>query len=242
MRGNNKERIFVSNDQSELFLKLLNNHEEIGKLSIVAWCIMSNHVHIVLKAEYLEMVKSFHRINTSFAMRQHRRQGTSGHVFQGRFWSEPIESEEYLVRAVRYVHNNPVKASLVSDAGEWDWSSYSKYLLGEYSEVMQATYQLLGGTLERFKSFHNDRDLQFRPIDTNEDRIRLRDQYTQSVLKELCRQYGIREWREELLCVNAMKDAVLCLVNENDFSSREVAKRLGITHNTVRRYVDLESR
>ena len=82
--------------------------------------------------------------------------------------------------------------------------------------------------------------IEFRPIDTDEDQIRLRDQYTQSVLNELCRQYGIREWREGLVCAGAIKDAVRWLAGEDDFSYREISRRLGISHNKVRRLLEVQ--
>ena len=91
---------------------------------------MDNHVHLILvpsDADALRAVMA--KTNTRFAQRINRAQGVSGHLFQGRFASYPMD-DAHLMVAARYVENNPVKAGMVREAGDWPWSSAGVHLSG----------------------------------------------------------------------------------------------------------------
>ena len=128
MRGNNRSWIFSSEVYKTEFLNMLKEQEEDHLIETVAWCIMDNHVHIVLKSRIKEMSLAIKKINIKFAMKYNQKGKNTGHVFQDRFKSEPIETEKYLLQVVRYVHNNPVKAKIVKEVGDYKWSSYKNYL------------------------------------------------------------------------------------------------------------------
>ncbi len=105
MRGQNKEYIFKSEVHKEYFMRSLNIIEKEEKLSIVAWCLMDNHVHLIIKTEPEMLAIVFKRLNIKYAMYYYRRNKSLGHVFQDRFISEPIESDKYLMNVIRYVHS-----------------------------------------------------------------------------------------------------------------------------------------
>ena len=239
MRGNKGDNIYTYKEQKEFLFENLRKHEETHFLDIMAWCVMSNHVHLVLKAGFDDLVQAFHSINTRFAKRENFKRQEHGHVFQGRFWSEPIETDDYLLRAIRYIHNNPVKAGLVQDAEEWDWSSYSLYRAGECSETMRYAYDLIGGSMKAVEKFHRDSDLQFRMFDIDKDRMTVKDQYFQLVMNELSRRYGIRKWSTGTICKDAVIDAVVWLDDEGDYPIREIAERLEITFYEAQRILKI---
>jgi len=239
MAGNNKSNIYADEYQRNLLLNDLKTYEAKKILYPISWCVMSNHVHIVVKSDFCDLVDSFHRMNTKFAKRQHLRLKTSGRVFQAPFWSEPIETDDYLVRAIRYVHNNPVKAGLVSNAAEWPWSSYLDFRADDLSNEKQFAYQMIGGSWHHFTRFHGDRDLGFRPYDTSDDRRMLRDLFTTDIMDDICRRYKILEWNGVNISKNAVREAVICLREEKDFPQREIASRLGIPLGRVSRIITL---
>jgi len=113
MRGNNKAYIFEQKRYKAYFMEYLRLVADEEKAEIAAWCIMDNHVHLVIKASEEKLGLIFKRINTKYAMYYHRETKTVGHVFESRYKSEVIESDESLLNVIRYVHNNPVNAKMV---------------------------------------------------------------------------------------------------------------------------------
>ena len=127
-RGNRRQRIFFTHGDCRRYVAMLAEACRAHSVSCLAWCLMPNHVHLVLKpaeANGLRAVMS--SVNTRHAQRINRREQCSGHLFQDRFRSHPMD-DAHLMIAVRYVENNPVKAGLVHSAEDWRWSSARAHL------------------------------------------------------------------------------------------------------------------
>lgn len=127
MRGNNREFIFREEVQKQRFMEYLSNEVQSGGVRLAGWCLMDNHVHLIIQGELPEIVGSLKRINIRFAMGFNTQKKRIGHVFQDRYRSEPIKDDAHLLAVVRYVHNNPVKARMVKTAEVYSWSSYIAY-------------------------------------------------------------------------------------------------------------------
>lgn len=129
-RGNRQQAVFFSDHDRRQYLGLLAKNCTDHSVRCLAWCLMSNHVHLVLvppSADALRAVLS--RTHTSYAQRINLREGVSGHLFQGRYASYPMDAA-HLAIAVRYIENNPVKAGLVGSAEQWSWSSARAHISG----------------------------------------------------------------------------------------------------------------
>ena len=127
-RGNDKRRIFFTDADYDLFIELLIAAKRRAAVSVFAVCPMPTHFHAVIRPEtegalstYLQWVTGF------YAMDYRARTDTRGHghVFQRRYWNDVAHDEHHLLTQLRYVEANPVKAKLVSEPGDWPWSSYS---------------------------------------------------------------------------------------------------------------------
>ena len=105
------------------FLKTIGVEEE---MSIVAYCLMDNHIHLIIKGKLDNISTALKRVNVKYAMNFNAKNDRSGHVFQGRYRSEIIADDKYLLQVVRYVHNNPVSAKMVTDLSTYKWSSYNE--------------------------------------------------------------------------------------------------------------------
>lgn len=114
LRGNAKQIIFEDDDDRRRFLALLGSSIQGTSISIVAWCLMDNHVHLVLRDPKDEVSVVLHDLAMSYALHSNRKRHRTGHVFEGRFKSLPIDTDEYLLQVVRYVINNPVAAGISS--------------------------------------------------------------------------------------------------------------------------------
>jgi putative transposase len=122
-RGNRREAVFFTEGDRAAYLACLAEHCRKQAVEVLSYCLMTNHVHLVLvpaTADGLEKV--FRPLHTHYAQRLNRQRGWSGHVWQGRFFSSPLD-EVYFWAAMRYVESNPVRAGLVRRAEEFRWSS-----------------------------------------------------------------------------------------------------------------------
>lgn len=122
-RGNRKADVFECDADYEAYLRILKQYAEKRGLSIWAYCLMPNHVHLVAVPEReASLGEALRDAHTVYAMHFNERTQLSGHVWQGRFYSCPLD-EQHLWAAVRYVERNPLRAGMVERAGEYPWSS-----------------------------------------------------------------------------------------------------------------------
>ena len=119
--------LFECRDDYLACLALIKRFAQKCSISVQAYCLMSNHIHIVIRDEQQLISTFIKKLATSFALRYNERNEHVGPVFQGRFFSTPLETDESLLGAVRYVHQNPVKAKIAS-MEDYEWSSYHAYL------------------------------------------------------------------------------------------------------------------
>ena len=126
MRGNAKGIIFECDEHRYHYLDILRQCRDEQGFRILAWCLMENHVHLVLDMNNANLSESLHWIGTTYASYFNRCENRVGHVFQCPFGSKPIEYEGQLVNTIRYVHLNPQRAGICA-VGEYRWSSYSEY-------------------------------------------------------------------------------------------------------------------
>ena len=126
LRGNGRQLIFEDDADRREFLSCLDNAIEREGVSLIAWCLMDNHVHLIIDDPHDRLSTVMYRIGMKYAMYFNNRHQREGHLFEGRFKSSPIESDEYLVQAVRYVLNNPVAVG-ISTLEDYRWSSYAEY-------------------------------------------------------------------------------------------------------------------
>jgi putative transposase len=105
-------------------MKLLAGMRAGYDVRLLAYCLMPNHFHLVLQAEATGAVsEAMQWAQTSYVSRFRVRYGSTGHIFQGRFKSFPIQNDRHLLTVMRYVERNPVRANLVDSTLGWPWSS-----------------------------------------------------------------------------------------------------------------------
>jgi putative transposase len=122
-RGNRREDVFFGDADRSTYLDWLGQHSAERGVHILAYCLMTNHVHIVaVPTNGDDLEKVFRPLHTRYAMRINRGRGWNGHVWQGRFFSSALD-ESYMWTAIRYVELNPVRARMVERAEDYRWSS-----------------------------------------------------------------------------------------------------------------------
>lgn len=132
VQGINKEYIYDKKEYIEKYLELINKKKEEYNIQILAYCIMSNHAHLLIYAEdYKQMAKFMHKINCIYAQYYNNSKNRVGVLFRNRYVSEPIYREDYLLNCINYIHMNPVKANMVNKCSEYKYSSYNQFIKNE---------------------------------------------------------------------------------------------------------------
>ncbi|HUG82447.1 MAG TPA: transposase [Bryobacterales bacterium] len=122
-RGNNRQDVFLLDSDHETYLALVAHHSRRCGLGIIGYCLMTNHVHLVGVPESApSMARALRRAHSAYAQWFNRRYGRTGHLWQNRFFSCPLD-RDHLVTALGYVDLNPVRAGMVGQAEQYPWSS-----------------------------------------------------------------------------------------------------------------------
>ncbi|MBD2251174.1 transposase [Nostoc parmelioides] len=126
-RGNNRQAIFFERENYIYFLQLIREHLISNAVDIVAYCLMPNHYHFLVYLRDETLSDAMKSLSLSYTKAINKRFNRSGVLFQGRFQIIEVLQTDYLVHLSRYIHLNPVKAGLVNQPGEWEFSSYLEY-------------------------------------------------------------------------------------------------------------------
>jgi REP element-mobilizing transposase RayT len=124
-RGNHQEYIFLDDYDRKLFLKLLQATIQRMNWICHAYCLIGNHYHLLIEIPEGILSRGMAWLNSVYTQKFNQKYDMSGHLFQGRFKSKPIEDNMQFLMAARYVARNPLQANLVERADQWPWSSYS---------------------------------------------------------------------------------------------------------------------
>jgi len=135
-RGNRRENVFFSDNDRQQYLFWLKEYCDQHQVEILAYCLMTNHVHLVaVPATESGLQNVLKPLHMRYAQRFNRQRGWKGHVWQGRFFSSPLD-ESYLWAAIRYVERNPVRAKMVRKAENYYWSSAAGHCLKSDDKVI----------------------------------------------------------------------------------------------------------
>jgi REP element-mobilizing transposase RayT len=128
LRGINRQAIFENDEDIQRLLEAIVRYKEICKYEVYAYCIMSNHVHLLRKETDDTISNVVKRISGSYVFWYNKKYERCGHLFQERYKSEAVENDEYFLTVLRYIHQNPIKAGMVKDISTYKWSSYNEYI------------------------------------------------------------------------------------------------------------------
>jgi len=127
-RGNNRRPVFNAPADYEKFLTLLAVQKRKLPFFLYAYCLMTNHVHLLIERQAATIGRIMHRILTGYSQYYNRRYRRVGHLLQGRHKSILCQSERYLAELVRYIHLNPVRAGIVKRPEQYVYSGHGAYL------------------------------------------------------------------------------------------------------------------
>lgn len=230
IKGIDGRNIFVEGKDRKKFMTQLLKAREKGSFDLLAFCLMDNHVHLLLE-EKEEIGTAVKRITVGYVLWHNYKYGRSGHLLQNRYQSEPVETDAYLLTVARYIHQNPVKAGLVKKAKDYPWSSYPQYIeayKGKNVYIDPKRFMDYFNTQEEFELFMNaqqdDKCLEYQPTGkvTDEDLAEIIQQkYHINLNQKLTKEERVQLIRQ---------------LYENETTSiRQLARVLGVSKGVIER-------
>ena len=154
LRGINRQQVFFDDEDYYMFLNVLSKVKTVSGFKLYAYCLMSNHVHLLIEEGCEPLSKVFMRIGDSFVYRYNCKYDRIGGVFQGRYKSIPVNDDEYFISVLRYIHQNPVKAGLVNKCDQYKFSSYNEYFKSNSFVDIGFAIEIIG--INEFVRLHNE--------------------------------------------------------------------------------------
>ena len=140
-RGANRENIFFRQDNYTYFLRLVKKYSLKYQIAIIAYCLMPNHYHFLLRQDGEAQISQFIGVLfNAYAQALNRQNGRSGALFEGRFKDVHVDDDAYLLHLCRYIHGNPVKAGLVMLPEHWAFSNYMEWIGERPGKLVDAAF------------------------------------------------------------------------------------------------------
>ena len=241
IRGIDKQDIFYDEDDKVKFIDIIKDTKEKYNYEIYSYCLMNNHVHLIVYDKEKQISKIMQSIQVSYSFFFNKKYERVGHLFQNRFFSKKIEDREYLKVVCRYIHQNPQKAG-IGKTENYKWSSYMEYVDKKY--IINPKMLLMVFSLNKdeakneFIKFHNINN------SSKEDEIRSLIEYElyekmtdDDINKYICEIFEVNNATEILNCDNKIRDEKLvklkkCLIN---VPITQLSRILGINRKIIER-------
>lgn len=223
LRGNNKQNLFYSDSDRVFFLNRMNKYAKELSISIYAFCLMNNHVHILLGDKNHEISRYIQKIANSYVFFFNRKYERTGHLFQGRFKSEAINSDLYFKNVFRYIIHNSEKAN-IEKYDKYKWNS--EYLLKKHSNSVEIDVNFLLKVFDSMTSLE-----EFLSIRSDENFMEYKNKYFLSDSRAISIIRKLMNYR------NPQK--ILELNLENQLHTVKELMSYGITRNQISRITGL---
>lgn len=159
-RGNYQQDIFTDDHDRRKYLSILETESQKYGLKVLAYCLMTNHVHFIVVPEREDSMGAvFKYLNMKYSQYYNTRIGQGGHLFQGRFHS-CVMDEVYTIVCARYIERNPVRAKMVKNAWDWQWSSAAAHCGLEVNDYLKVNrlFQYIGLDHKLWRDFIAETD------------------------------------------------------------------------------------
>lgn len=230
LRGINRQTIFNDDEDYQRFINTLKKYKTVSGYTLYAYCLMNNHIHILLRVGQEKLETILKRIAGSYVYWYNFKYNRIGHLFQDRFKSEPVDSDEYFLTVLRYIHQNPIKARICERLEDYRYSSYIDYLNNRNDfTCIDFAYSILGRN--DFFEFNNEIN-DDKCLDAEEKR-RLTDKDGMELLQQMLKGKPV-----EVIVEFEEKDkaALISRMKSEGLSIRQISRLTGVSIGIVRKY------
>lgn len=240
IQGADRQLLFEEEKDYIKYLEILEQFKEECRFQIFAYCLMDNHVHLLIRhpPEYsLETI--FRKINTTYAVWFNMKYDRTGFVQNGRYFSEPVEDERYLLSVVKYIHFNPTKAGIEPAPGtHYPWNSYYDYRIRNNTLTDTSPVYEIVGNYEQFVKLHTTMPDQ-ECLEIHQLRKRLPDDVAKDIMYKICGCSNTTEFQK--LPYKERKKNILLFKNAG-LSIRQTNRLTGIPKGVIERILRDESK
>ena len=231
LRGINQQQIFEDSEDYDKFLDILKDCKAICEFKLFAYCLMGNHVHLLIKEGAEPLEQMFKRICGRFVYWYNIKYRRVGHLFQDRFKSEPVDTELYFYTVLRYIHQNPTKAGICKRIEDYAYSSYLEYI--GRSDFVDTDYVLGMTTMEEFVGIHRQ-IVDRRCMDISDKVVvRVTDEQARALIRKITKCDNASEFQELDI---ALRDKCLKELREKGVSIRQLSRLTWISYGVVRKF------
>ncbi len=237
LRGNDKQDIFYDEQDYKKFIKEIQETKEKYQYKLYAYCLMSNHTHLVIYDKEEQVSKAIQSLAIAYSSYFAKKYEKVGHLFQNRFLSKNVETREYLINVCKYVHRNPVGAG-ISKLDSYKWSSYRDFITNnceivDIKPILSLFDKNQKDAIKKFISFHSDEkeglndDIEFEMIEN------LSDEKVKEKILKLLEINNIRELRTYSKEIRNEKIKILKIIKGT--TKTQLARVLGMNRKIVER-------
>lgn len=184
-RGNRRNDIFRDEEDFQVYLSMLENnlvYYSNFNYRLVAYCLMDNHVHLVIQIDKEPLKRFMARLNSMYTKYFNKKYNYIGHLFQARYFAESIEDDVQLLEVSRYVHLNPVKARMVEWPDEYKWSSYSMLIGEKYAKLIDE--EIILNYFQYNRRFELYKEFVEKKLKSLKENLRLQDEAKEDNITE----------------------------------------------------------
>jgi REP element-mobilizing transposase RayT len=230
LRGINQQSIFEDTEDYLKFLEILEKYKTICQYKVFAYCLMSNHIHLLLKIEDVELDLTMKRLAGSYAQWYNWKYYRKGHVFQDRFRSEPIEDDAYFLTVLRYIHQNPIKAGLASLLEEYQFCSYFDYFCNE-SNLLDMDFAFSILSKEAFIAFNNQPNADVC-LELDSSKSNINDIDAKKMIKRISNCDNVAEFQR---LPKEQREKYILKMKESGISIRQISRLTGTSFYLARK-------
>ena len=231
LRGINQQQIFEDSEDCEKFLQILKSCKAISEFKLYAYCLMGNHIHLLVH-EVTEPIDQFKkRIATRFVYWYNIKYQRVGHLFQDRFKSEPVEDDAYFLTVLRYIHQNPIKAGICKKIEQYQYSSFNGFF--SKNDLIDNDFVLNIISKDDFITFNNEPSFEnCLEIEDNLP-VKVTDEQAQKIIQKYSKCNNVAEF--QALDIKT-RDKCLKKFKDNGLSIRQISRLTGVSFGTVRKF------
>ena len=234
IRGADHQLLFEEKKDYQKYLEILQLYEAECQFELYAYCLMPNHIHLLIHSPVTSLGSVFRHVSTTYSSWFNAKYNRTGYLQEGRYFSEPVETEKYLFTVLRYIHQNPIKAGLETVPGEtYPWNSFCDYISG-INDIVNIEYilQLLGG-LESFRSLHQI-IVEEECLDINTLRKRLPDDVARDIIRTECNCETVSDFQKLTLLE---RNGNIILLRKKGLSIRQINRLTGTPKGVIEKII-----
>lgn len=225
-RGVAKQIIFEDEQDHKVFISLMQMYSIETGVTVIAYCLMDNHYHMLIQTKGDSVSKFIHHLGTKYSIYYNAKYDRTGHLFQDRFKSENVEDESYFMTVFRYIIRNPETAGICKTE-EYKWHSlYHPESINKFVDL-RVPIGIAGG-VNKLRKFvltdNNDECMDYKNVISDED-----------ALKIIHDKLGLKSGTEISKMPKQQRDSAVITLTRNGLTIRQISRLTGVARSTIAR-------